>query len=111
MVELRGDARLAQEACAEVLVAREVRREHLERDRPVELLVPARVDDGHAAAAELAVDAVGAQSPSSVAVALAVVLAACRDPRARTVSTGATGSTATGVTRGTQTRRLRSELR
>ena len=49
---------------AEVLVAREVRGEHLQRDRPVELLVPAGVDDGHAAAAELPVDAVGAQSPS-----------------------------------------------
>ena len=65
VMELRSDARFAQEPGAEVLVAREVRGEHLERDRPLELLVPAGVDDGHAAPANLPVDAVGAQSPSS----------------------------------------------
>ncbi len=66
VMELRSDARFAQEPGPEVLVAREVRGEHLERDRPLELLVPAGVDDGHAAPAELPVDAVGAQSPSSL---------------------------------------------
>src|SRR5205807_1866317 len=62
MVQLGRESRLTQEARAEVGIAREVLCEHLQRDRPLELLVPAGVDDRHPAAADLGLDAVGAQS-------------------------------------------------
>ena len=51
---------LAPEAVDEVLVVGELRREDLDRDRPAEHRVLAPVDLGHAAAAELLLDAVAA---------------------------------------------------
>ena len=52
------DARLAQEARTEALVAREMTGEHLERDAAAQLGVVGGVDDGHAAAAELTLELV-----------------------------------------------------
>ena len=70
-----GEARLTDEAVAEDRVVGEVAGEHLDRHRPLELVVPREVDDGHAAAAEDVCDAVApackrlrAQSLSSVVV-------------------------------------------
>jgi hypothetical protein len=58
VVELRGHARLAHEAGPEPLVARELRRDHLERDDPVELAVAGAIDHAHAAAARDRLDGV-----------------------------------------------------
>jgi len=63
VVQLRRDARLTQEARAELRIAGQVLGEHLQRDRALELLVPTRVDDRHPAAPDLRLDAVRAQSP------------------------------------------------
>ena len=56
--ESRREARLADEAVAEDGVIGQVAGEHLDRHRPVELVVPRKVDDGHAPAAEHVGDAV-----------------------------------------------------
>ena len=56
--EPRGMRRLAPEALDELLVVRVPRVQHLDRDSAAELLVLGEVDVGHAAAAELARDAV-----------------------------------------------------
>ena len=73
--EPRREARLADEAVSEDGVVGQVAGEHLDRHRPLELVVPRKVDDGHAAAAEHVGDAVApackrlrAQSLSSVVV-------------------------------------------
>jgi hypothetical protein len=50
--------RLAPETLDELLVVRVARVEHLDRDAAPELLVLGQVDVGHAAAAELARDAI-----------------------------------------------------
>ena len=51
MVDRRGQPRLAHEALAERRVLGELRRDQLERDRPVEVELHGAVDDAHAAAA------------------------------------------------------------
>ncbi len=56
--EARGVRRLAPEALDELLVVRVPRVQHLDRDTAAEFLVLGEVDVGHAAAAELARDAV-----------------------------------------------------
>ena len=73
--EARREARLADEAVSEDRVVGQVAGEHLDRHRPLELVVPRKVDDGHAAAAEHVGDAVApackrlrAQPLSSVVV-------------------------------------------
>ncbi len=60
VMQPRRDPRLAQEALAERRFAGEVLGQDLERDGPVEPLVMRGVDDGHPAAADLAVDAIAA---------------------------------------------------
>lgn len=59
--EFRGRARLEPQAFPADRIAGVFRRERLQRDRPPEALVVRRVDDAHAAAAELFADEVGAQ--------------------------------------------------
>ena len=58
MREPAREPRLLQETCPEVDVARQVLREHLDRDRTVQLLVAREIDDRHATAAEHALDAI-----------------------------------------------------
>ncbi len=60
MRELRGGARLAQEALAHQRIGRQRRREDLERDGAVQPLVAGEEDDAHPPATEFALDAVGA---------------------------------------------------
>ena len=83
-----------------------MRGEHLERDRPVERLVPARVDDGHAAAAELVVDPVGAHCSSSPCLCLPWPLPVAGVPCLSSAAGGAGGApAATGGTHATARRR------
>ena len=56
--ERARDPRLAEKARTKPLVAGEVGCEHLQRDPPADLGVARCVDDGHAAAAELALELV-----------------------------------------------------
>ena len=56
--ERRRHSRLAQEPFAQRLVGREGGREHLECNEPVESEFARKIDGAHAAAAELALDAV-----------------------------------------------------
>src|SRR5207237_6694365 len=61
VVEPRDRVRLAVEAAADVLARVQVRVQHLDRDRPPQLRVPAAPDHGHAALADLLVEAVPPQ--------------------------------------------------
>ena len=56
--QLRRRLRLAREAQPNGGVVRELRRQHLDRDRAVEAEVAGAVDDGHAAAPDFAFDVV-----------------------------------------------------
>src|SRR6185436_7889580 len=58
MRELRRGLRLAREPRAHVRVEREFRRQHLERHGPIQPQVDRAIDDGHAAATDLALDQV-----------------------------------------------------
>ena len=53
-----GGSRLAQKPLAHDRVGREMRRQRLDRDAPIELEVAREVDDAHAAAADLALELV-----------------------------------------------------
>ena len=66
MVDGGREPRLAQEALAERLVARELGRDELQRDRPVERELGGAVDDAHAAATDDAVDAVAGELRSGL---------------------------------------------
>ena len=61
VVERRRQARLAQEAVAEVGVARQLGHEHLQGDGPAEVHVLGAEHDAHAAAAELIAEAIAAE--------------------------------------------------
>ena len=87
MGELRRQARLADEAVAEVRAVGEVAGENLDRDRTVELLVLREIDGRHPAAAEDVLEPVapacerlGAQSPSPVVVPVVVPVTTVRPP-------------------------------
>ena len=58
MVQARGDARLAQEALAEIRIGQQRRRHDLERNFALHRFLQRQVNGRHAAAAELAQDAV-----------------------------------------------------
>jgi hypothetical protein len=56
MVQLRRDARLAQEAFGKIRIGEQRRRHHLERDFALHRFLQGQIHGGHAAAAELAQD-------------------------------------------------------
>ena len=64
VLEPRGHAGLALEPDAELLVGRQPGRDHLQRDGPVEGLLPGPVHHPHATLAEQTVDAVTAETAS-----------------------------------------------
>ena len=74
MREPRGEPCLAEEARTQLVVAREVLGEPLQRDRAVELDVAREVDDGHRAVAERALELVAAGDHQSPPLVLAVLL-------------------------------------
>ena len=59
MAETRRGLRLAKESLANVATKRELGRQQLHRDAPLEPEVACTVDDRHAAATDLAVDLIG----------------------------------------------------
>ena len=65
MAELRGRLRLAQEARPDLAAERELRRQQLDRDLPLEPPVLGAVHDAHAAPPDLAVELVVAASARS----------------------------------------------
>ena len=65
MRERRRGSGLAEEPLAERAIAGELRWEHLERDRPVELEIAREIDGAHAAATELALDGVTVAEPAA----------------------------------------------
>src|SRR4051812_13261928 len=62
--QMRGRSRLAQEALAYIGAASEMRWQRLDRDGPIEMAIPAEVDNAHSAAANLALDVVLASKGS-----------------------------------------------
>jgi hypothetical protein len=66
MVDRGCEARLPQEALAEDGVARELGRDQLQGDGPIERELGCPVDDAHASAAENAVDAVARELGSEI---------------------------------------------
>ena len=92
--EPRGEACLAQEARAQLVVAREVLGEALQRDGTVELDVAREVDDRHRAVPERALELVAARrpsvaAPSSVPVLVLSFVARCPSPCLRRRGTAA----------------------
>src|SRR5947208_12422357 len=61
VVERRGEPRLPQEALPEADVARELRRQQLQRDVALERKLVRAIDDAHASASEQRVDAVSGE--------------------------------------------------
>jgi hypothetical protein len=61
MLEAARDPALAEEARTESLVPRELRRQHLERDWPIQVLVAREVHDARRPTAKLPFDAVTRQ--------------------------------------------------
>ena len=66
MIERGREARLAQEALAERAIVRQLGRDQLQRDGPVERELGRPVDDPHAAAADDTVDPVAGQLGSEL---------------------------------------------
>ena len=66
MIERGSKARLAQEALAERAIVRELGRDQLQRDGPVERELGRPVDDPHAAAADDTVDPVAGELGSEL---------------------------------------------
>jgi hypothetical protein len=56
MIQLRGSLRLAPEPLPHAGVEGQLRRQHLDRNAPIEAQVAGRIDHGHAPAADLVVD-------------------------------------------------------
>src|SRR5947208_253471 len=65
MAQRGGALRLAHEALAELLVLGQLRRQHLQRDRPPEARLARAVDDAHSAAADQALDLERAEAPAA----------------------------------------------